>query len=126
MHGFTSSFPTGGPGAGLLLLRLAVLTRLLLDSLGGAPPSWCLLLLLTLLTVLLGLGLLTPLAAAVCAAYQALSLFNNWASAGPAPAVAVFGALALLLLGPGAYALDARLFGRRRLLLPKDPFTPDS
>lgn len=125
MHGFTSSFPAGGPGAGLLLLRLAVATRLLLDSLGGALPLWWWLL-LALLMLLLGLGLLTPLAAAVCAVYQALSLFNNWSSAGPAPAVAVFGALALLLLGPGAYALDARLFGRRRLLLPKDPFTPDS
>jgi uncharacterized membrane protein YphA (DoxX/SURF4 family) len=29
------------------------------------------------------------------------------------------------LLGPGAYSLDARLFGRRRIVFPQSPHIPD-
>jgi hypothetical protein len=35
--------------------------------------------------------------------------------------IAAMTAIALVLLGAGAYSVDARLFGRRRLVLPPDP-----
>lgn len=123
MHGYHSSFPAGGPGAGLLLLRLAVVAQLLLATLiGGGPLPWWWLALLALATALLCLGSFTPLAACASAAAQLPWLDGANAALG---VIGILCALALLLLGPGAYALDARLFGRRRLLLPADPFDPD-
>ncbi|HEU4843936.1 MAG TPA: hypothetical protein VFT05_06705 [Burkholderiaceae bacterium] len=120
MHGHHSSFPAGGAGAGLLLLRVAVAAHLLLAAPSGDTTlAWWWLMVLALAVALLGLGLLTPLAAGACAAAQ-LSWLGG---ADDAPAlIGILCALALLLLGPGAYGLDARLFGRRRLLPPADPF----
>jgi len=31
---------------------------------------------------------------------------------------------ALVLLGPGAFSLDARLFGRREIIIPEGPRSP--
>jgi hypothetical protein len=68
-----------------------------------------------LLSLCLGLGLLTPVVALFCAVGGVLIAL-------PAPAGGVFailiqqlGPLALALLGPGAYAWDAVIFGQRRL-----------
>lgn len=120
MHGYHSNFPSGGPGAGLLLLRLAVAAHLLLTALhGDTALAWWRLTLLVLAIALVCLGLLTPLAAGACAVAQL-----TWLG-GALPLVGILCALALLLLGPGAYGLDARLFGRRRLLPPADPYHPD-
>lgn len=122
MHGYHSSFPAGGSGAGLLLLRVAVAAHLLLAALDADTTSaWWWLMLLALAVALLCLGLLTPLAAGACAAAQ-LSWLGGVEDA--QVLIGILCALALLLLGPGAYGLDARLFGRRRLLPPADPFDP--
>ncbi len=117
MHGFSSSFPHGGPGAGLVLLRLTVAWQLLSGASTFLP--WWQLSLLCVMTLLLVLGMLTPLAGALSILYQLAGLMHAELSA--APAIATLTATALVLLGPGAYAADARLFGRRRLLLPPDP-----
>jgi hypothetical protein len=122
MRGFSSSFPPGGPGLGLLLLRLTVALQLPCGAgaAGAALPGWQLAL-IGVLALLLVLGMLTPLAAALGALYQLAILGHAELAAAPALAIAILTAAALVLLGPGAYAADARLFGRRRLLLPPDP-----
>jgi uncharacterized membrane protein YphA (DoxX/SURF4 family) len=74
---------------------------------------------------LLLLGFLTPVAAAlaglgaVCVAASLLpacmpTVFNS------KPAIVFAGTMlvVLILLGPGAYSLDARAFGRREIIIP--------
>lgn len=114
-------FPQGKPGIGLLLLRLSV-AAILLSAAPLAPPAalpdWLLPLVRGLLTVALCAGALTPVAAPICLLLAALALWTA-SLANPALAwLALPNALALLLLGPGAYSVDAWLFGRRRLILP--------
>jgi uncharacterized membrane protein YphA (DoxX/SURF4 family) len=129
MRGFSTSFPRGGAGVGLLLLRLAVALQLLSEALltEMAPwwqallPAGLAVLLTVLLTALLVLGMLTPVAGAFASLSQLFCLAHaGWAQASPC-IVGAFTAAALVLLGPGAYAADARLFGRRRLVLPASP-----
>jgi uncharacterized membrane protein YphA (DoxX/SURF4 family) len=77
---------------------------------------------------LLFLGFLTPVAAAaamlaalvfsvVRLPVQAVWLFDSRMSALEACVICA----ALVVLGPGAYSVDASLFGRRQLLIPKAP-----
>jgi putative oxidoreductase len=65
--------------------------------------------------VLLWLGLWTPVAAVVAAVAQIglMSLDHHYDAAS---ALAGIMCLALAMLGPGAWSLDARLFGRKRIV----------
>jgi uncharacterized membrane protein YphA (DoxX/SURF4 family) len=110
-----SVYPHGLPGAGLLLLRLgmgAVLT------LGPVPAGY----ITTAGGALLAAGFLTPLVALAVAGSLAARLY------GPTPPLPelsllllIGGCVAVALLGPGAYSLDARLFGRREIVIPRRP-----
>lgn len=66
-----------------------------------------------LAAAMLVLGVLTPLATLMAAA-------TMFAQQAPWPLVAL--PAALLMLGPGAYSVDARLFGRRLLGRRPPPF----
>lgn len=127
------SFPYGSPGIGLLLLRLAIGVSGLLDGLnialfhaGIGPARWAPGLLELLLGTVLLVGFLTPIAAglaAIRALYIGLPLL---AIQDPATRESAFTLLyiavicvALALLGPGAFSIDARLFGRREITIPQ-------
>lgn len=125
MRGFSSSFPRGSAGAGLLVLRAAVALQLLIEGgCGGAAPWWQAALELAV-TLALALGVLTPVAALVSAGWQVACLMHaDWPHAAALLSAAVT-AIALTLLGAGAYSVDARLFGRRRLIVPATPMDSD-
>ncbi len=116
MQRLFSTFPNSAPGAGLLLLRLCAAVQLILEGLRQVfeHAAWTAqgLGFAQLLTgCLLILGWLTPVASP-CAALLVIVLAisdSRWelhiAQAGIA--------LGLLALGPGAWSIDARLYGRK-------------
>ena len=125
-----SGFPAGWPGLGLLLLRSVVGAWMIFQSAtsiqsdGGAPyVSYALGGLAALSGILLLLGFLTPVASVVALVW---SLKVSWFSlstvgvydAGPILRPGVV-ALAIALLGPGAFSVDGRLFGRRQIIIPQ-------
>lgn len=73
---------------------------------------------------LLLVGYLTPFAAVLAGLFfigSALSWFpapnTEWFEAGLTTALATIIAIAVVCLGPGAFSLDARLFGRREIIV---------
>jgi uncharacterized membrane protein YphA (DoxX/SURF4 family) len=122
-----STFAHGSAGAGLLVLRLAAGIALVVQGTQGLlaqPPLGAILVQAVSIGIgmLLAVGLWTPYAALLLVAdalWQAYAsgLFR-W------PLLAAIG-VAVALLGPGAWSIDARRFGWRRVDLrdrtPKDP-----
>ena len=116
-------FPRGGPGVGLLFLRIATAAMFALNVthpfLRSSPTLyWLVVSLIALISFLICIGFLTPfLAAVACAAAVAnLVLVDQ-----PGNFVYIFRILiaaALFFIGPGAYSLDARLFGLRVTVVP--------
>ena len=81
-------------------------------------PHW-ILLALTPLGAALCAGFLTPLAALMAIAVQLLRFIPS-SSDLICLSVTILNTLALAILGPGAYSVDALLFGRRLLLTNRD------
>jgi putative oxidoreductase len=114
-----STFASGLPGLGLLLMRLVVGISLMYRGairLGGDHSS--LLIVLSVLLIgagfLLLVGLWTPIAGTLAVAIEALKIFllpaDTWI-------YILLGTLsgALVMLGPGRWSVDARLFGWKRI-----------
>jgi uncharacterized membrane protein YphA (DoxX/SURF4 family) len=130
---FFSTFPRGWPGVGLLILRIAVAVNAIaqgacvLSGSIGVSAIWPV---LGLIAVVVGLvflvGLLTPLLASILGIsylVDAALLFlnndaNKHANAFTALDLALI-SIALALLGPGAFSVDARLFGRLEIIIPE-------
>lgn len=125
MRGFSSSFPRGSAGIGLLLLRAAVCLQLMMEGgCGGVTPWWLALLELAVIPALAA-GVLTPVAALLSGGVQVACMVHaDWPHAATLM-IATVTAIALVLLGAGGYSVDARLFGRRRLVVPPDPMDSD-
>jgi putative oxidoreductase len=121
-----STFARGWPGMGLLLLRLGTGIPLIYFAIGGLPgaesrepASFVLDGLGAIVGLLLIIGLWTPVVGAVVAVTQLWVLFSRPFSTHPYPFLHLFLALlgaALAMLGPGAWSIDAHVFGRKRLI----------
>jgi uncharacterized membrane protein YphA (DoxX/SURF4 family) len=114
-------FPPGGPGIGLLLLRISVAATfvLIVANQTGFSSIRPLFVGALLLSLCLTIGALTPYLSFVVCVYALVNLFG--ASSRPDEllfASLMLNAAALALLGPGAYSVDARLFGRRVVVVP--------
>lgn len=113
-------FPEHGPGVALVLLRISVGATLWLvtsTQMASLAPHWMLLGLI-LLALCLCIGFLVPILSVLCCLSELASLVSTGGADAPFILVSIVNAAALALLGPGAYSLDARLFGRRVLVVP--------
>ena len=133
-----SSFPSGLPGSGLLLLRLVLAGYLL--AAGASAAAFGAGTTQTHDVVLGSYGVVAVLCGALVAAGSVTRAVQTFVAIGELVAVAVhlltpgyevlvFGswpaallaagmATCLALLGPGAYSVDAVLFGRREIVIP--------
>jgi uncharacterized membrane protein YphA (DoxX/SURF4 family) len=138
-----STFPAGRPGFGLLVLRVTVFVILVLqDRILWMPTSASVAgdRIAPLIAVaemvnfgaaaLLLAGFVTPFAGLALAigelGFALLSITPSSAGASLsgqwlAPISVATIASALVLLGPGAFSVDARLFGRREVIIPTGP-----
>ena len=105
-------FPAGVPGIALLLLRIGVAATILATgSNSGVPVP--VLLVLALHCLFLCLGVFTPLFATLACLFELVSAgFTNHRDI-TSVFTSSLDAAAVAMLGPGAYSLDARRFGRR-------------
>lgn len=123
-----STFPSGRPGIGLLLLRAALGGIALLlgileltSSTGRSATVWMAASLLQVSGVGLIIGFMTPVASALVG-LCVLAIVFSWIPAPPlttmVAVLAITTALAIALLGPGAFSIDGHLFGRREIVIP--------
>jgi hypothetical protein len=114
-----SSFARGWPGVGLLLLRVAAGSSLVARSilvLGNTPTFGTSLFQLFIDTagLLLIAGLWTPVGAAVMVLLELWRIISRHGD--PASNILLCTlAIAIALLGPGGWSVDARLFGWKRI-----------
>ena len=119
MQRLYSTFPNSWPGTALLLMRLGqsvhVLSGADLRSLTAPDLSVALLHGLEFLTSgLLAIGLWTPIAGSLQALLECRGVYAH-GHFEPDHFLEVLLAICLAMLGPGAWSLDARLFGRQRI-----------
>jgi uncharacterized membrane protein YphA (DoxX/SURF4 family) len=77
------------------------------------------------LVVSLGIGFATPLSAAACCCIELAIAYGADGAQIMHSATALLAFAALALIGPGAYSLDARLFGRRLIVSSKSGASDD-
>lgn len=120
MRRLFSTFAQGWPGAGLLVLRLVACSAVVasgINRLGAAQPGEPAILQVAAIIAsgLLLVGLWTPISACLVAAFALWALIVKCGDPWSNVLLAAIG-VALSMIGPGIWSLDARLFGWRRIL----------
>jgi len=112
-------FPVGLPGVGLLCLRLTTALSLCLATqstlIRFPAAAW----LLEIVCFLLIIGVATPALASCCVMTGVYVLISTGGAAWQCAGILIPVAIALALLGPGGYSVDARMFGRRSIVISK-------
>lgn len=113
-------FPAGTPGAALFVLRLLVIATFAVDGTAhmAMVTSFWILLGWALLALFLCFGFLTPYCSAVCCLAELYVLLFISGSDSFHLVVSIANGGILMILGPGAYSIDDRIFGRRLLVVP--------
>jgi uncharacterized membrane protein YphA (DoxX/SURF4 family) len=122
MQRLFSNFANGWPGIGLLIQRLLMGTALFHSSAVGLGHAHDLTGTFVPVAegaaaILLVLGLWTPGVSVLAALIELLGLSLHIADVCTAIMVGTL-AITLAMIGPGAWSLDARLFGRKHLEIP--------
>ena len=121
MQRLFSTFPRGAQGIALAVLRVSIALALFIGPAGytpyavmakSVPDPWAAVCLVPF-AAMLCIGIVTPAAALLCAVMQALALFTMGLPDAPTAILSIANAAALVVLGPGAYSIDAQLFGPR-------------
>ena len=123
MQRLYSMFPQGGPGLGLLLLRTATAAMFVLNvthrfNFSSHAIYWAVVSLIAMISLSLCLGFLTPILAVIACATAVANLFLGDQSGNIVFIFRMLTSAALIFLGPGAYSVDARLFGLRVTVVP--------
>jgi hypothetical protein len=130
LYRWTSSFPDGPLGVGLLLARATLGAVCVLQGrcylVSADAASWAVGVAALALGGLFAVGLLTPVVAIfgmVGGLLVALSVIPACASTLSQSSYALLlvatTLMEVLLGGPGAYSIDARLFGPREIIIPR-------
>lgn len=131
MRRLFSTFAHGAPGIGLVLLRLTVgiiaITHDVMVLAKGASPAFAAFhIFLTVLALMVLVGLWTPIVAAlmaISAFFEAALHDVTWLQC----VSVAFLCIALVLIGPGTWSIDARLYGWKEIKIsggrrrPNDP-----
>ncbi|HXJ43492.1 MAG TPA: hypothetical protein VNH18_29690 [Bryobacteraceae bacterium] len=122
MQRLFSTFPEGWPGFGLLFLRVAAVIPSAQQGIAGlftAPlPALAAHLVAACAAALLLVGFWTPVAGVLMAVAELSLAFSHPRDPWIHILLGSLGA-ALAMLGPGAWSVDARLFGRKRIQIPQ-------
>lgn len=114
-----STFANGWPGVGLLLLRLATAGALFYCTIGQLKTTYQLVSIVPQAIgvgagIFLLVGLWTPVTGTVVAAAELWIMLSRGGESWILLLLAALGA-SLAMIGPGAWSIDARLFGRRHI-----------
>jgi len=130
-----STFPDGISGLGLLILRAALGGMLVIrvftclrDRHDWSPVTSVLVLLMVLSALLIITGYRTRFAGMVATVATVGSMISLAGGSSletldtrTTEVLAIVIAVAVSCLGPGAFSLDSRLFGRREIVIPRSP-----
>lgn len=129
MRRFFSNFTGGWPALGLLVIRIAAGLALIIDGKSRVVPGQLSLPLVVGVFaiadgIILIAGVWTPLAGILAIALSATEVLVYHENPCPGVLLAAMGA-GVAFVGPGAFSIDARLFGLKRIDIDKLGRPPD-